>query len=205
MVKDYIEMSINPDKDFDRYYRSRSRLTAQVRNIDEIISEKTIPVKSHHVGLMAILQAYHCLDQTNSRPTAYDRAGTATLIASGNGFEVETDTSSAVKGIVAGTGSTALDLTDFELTTKIAEGGSAGQFNYAATTISSLTSPSSDTWSFTMDRDMVNNSSGTITVEEVGFYVENGTSAYLAERTLVTQAVLDTQTFNAKYTEKVVV
>jgi len=183
MMKDFVEMSINPDTDFDKYYKSRSRITLQIRDVDEIISEKTIPVKTHHVGMWGTIQSNFAQPgQSNMRVRLIDFNGNVNLNAGGQQFEIETTSGNSNRGIIAGRGSSVIDLTDFEMETKITEGTGTNQFNYQATVISALTNPVSGEWSFTIDRDMINNSGATILVEEVGYYfLRQNTDTYLAD------------------------
>lgn len=74
-----------------------------------------------------------------------------------------------LKGIVVGTNSTAVTITDFKLGTQIAHGTAADQLSHSAV---GFTAPSTNatTTSFTISRTFANNSPGSITVNECGLY-----------------------------------
>lgn len=78
---------------------------------------------------------------------------------------IDTDTS----GIVVGTGTTAIATTDTALVTKITTGNGAGQLRYLAQSYQTL-SVGSTTVTLTFTRTFINNSGGSITVNEIGVY-----------------------------------
>ena len=94
-------------------------------------------------------------------------------------------------GILAGTGTNAVAITDYALQTLIAEGTGAGQLSYAAmVTSEGWTVSGSNSWS-TRTRTLTNSSGGDITIREVG-YVTNfasTTGRFLMDRTLVNHTV----------------
>ena len=73
-------------------------------------------------------------------------------------------------GIVAGTGSTAVTLTDYALEALIAQGLGAGQMDYLVCTIADA-SVSDPYCSFVVSRTVVNNSGALITARETGIYM----------------------------------
>lgn len=75
---------------------------------------------------------------------------------------------SLARGIVVGTGSTAVVATDFNLETLVAEGSGSGQLNYSAEAVPSNVTSSSTTASLTFTRTASNNSGASITVREIG-------------------------------------
>jgi len=89
----------------------------------------------------------------------------------------------ASNGIVIGTGTTAESLDSYALTTPIANGTGSGQMSFNACGVTKTWS--SPTWTATWVRIINNNSSGTITVNECGLYLEilhsisYGTIAYI--------------------------
>lgn len=82
-----------------------------------------------------------------------------------------------VTGIVCGSGSSAVSITDYAVGTLITEGTGAGQLNYGA---QSFTAPATtgSTRYFVQSRVMTNNSAGAVTVNEVGLYALGCTSWY---------------------------
>ena len=95
----------------------------------------------------------------------------------------------AAKGPVAGTGSTAVSISDYALASLIAHGTGAGQLQYGACTYSAV-SVVGATASFTVTRVLTNGSGASITISEVGMHINHATSAgadqtFLAVRDLV--------------------
>lgn len=74
------------------------------------------------------------------------------------------------KGPVVGTGSTVVAISDYKLDVLVAHGSGAGQLEYMATPIVGATTVSAPDAYFTIQRVMVNNSGGDITLQEVGLY-----------------------------------
>lgn len=102
-------------------------------------------------------------------------------------------------GIVVGTGSNAVAITDTALQTKIAHGNGAGQLAYGTMTFTNP-STSGSTRSFTLQRTFTNNSAGSITINEVGLYTSNQSYYYCSERTLSTKTINSGSTGTATYT-----
>src|SRR3989304_2177165 len=80
-------------------------------------------------------------------------------------------------GIVAGTGTDAVTMTDYALQTLIAHGTASGQLSYGAVTFTGPTT-SGKTRYFEFQRALTNSSGGTITVNEIGVYVYPTSTAY---------------------------
>jgi len=123
-----------------------------------------------------------------------------------DGAAVEPD-----KGVVVGTGTTAVTIADYALAAKIAEGTGVGQLSHQAVT---LTAPSvvGSECSWTATRVFINGSGATITVTEIGIYVSAQDTVpavryFLVVRdVLVTaQAVPDGGAITVVYTIKVTV
>ena len=75
-------------------------------------------------------------------------------------------------GIVVGTGTTALDRDDHALTTQIAEGAGAGQFNHQAMVNQfAVAITGGGGYDVISSRTFDNNSGGTITIQEAAVYV----------------------------------
>lgn len=83
------------------------------------------------------------------------------------------------KGIVAGTGTNAVDINDYALQTLIAHGIAADQLYYLASVFDAL-SIVGQTASWRFRRTMNNNSGASITVQEVGWYAVGWASSLLA-------------------------
>lgn len=94
----------------------------------------------------------------------------------------------ATYGLVVGTGSTAVAVTQTKLVTKIANGTGSGQLTHGAV---ALTTPATagSTRSFTIQRTFTNNSSGSITINEVGIYVQVVSWYFMIDRTLSTKTI----------------
>ena len=115
-------------------------------------------------------------------------------------------TAAAALGVVVGSGSTAVVVTDYALGTIIGDGTGSGQLSHGLQVISSL-SVSDPNASFTVRRDFTNSSGASITVNEVGLYghcqnAESITSVFLMLRDIIAggQAVADGSTLRVTYT-----
>jgi len=111
-------------------------------------------------------------------------------------------------GIVVGTGNTAVTLTDTKLQTKISHGIGAGQLSYGAHGFVAATL-SGNEYFFEINRLFSNSSGATITINEVGIYVRDGTSVaakiFDVERSLATANVLNGGSVTVTYHIKVIV
>ena len=74
-------------------------------------------------------------------------------------------------GTRAGTGTTAVVMTDNKLETEIAEGTGSGQLSHGACTVSAHIESSTES-SFTIVRSFTNSTGSTVTVTETGIYAE---------------------------------
>lgn len=72
-------------------------------------------------------------------------------------------------GIRVGTDNTAVDIENYQLGAAIAEGAGAGQLNHLATTCTYVGVVGNDC-SFTVQRQVNNNSGGDITIQEIAIY-----------------------------------
>jgi len=113
-------------------------------------------------------------------------------------------------GIRVGTGLTAPIISNYALETPIAHGVAAGQLQYSAVTFGA---PASDatTSQFTITRNFANGSGGSITVNEIGLYVEGyrdgATYYFMTIRDVISGgiAVPNGQTLTVNYREQAVV
>lgn len=105
-------------------------------------------------------------------------------------------------GIVVGTGTDAVALTDYKLQTQIAHGGGGGQLNYGISQRIGPFTPAGR-YAFNTLRDFVNVSGGAITVEECGVYVRATVTPYyfMTIRDIITGgiAVPNLSTLNVTY------
>lgn len=107
-------------------------------------------------------------------------------------------------GIVIGTGSTSVDILDYCLEAKIAQGSGAGQMIHNAVVIDSAVAVSDPDATFSLYRNFNNNSGGGITVKETGLYATGGGYTFLIVRDVPTEvAVLDGGGCYVKYTLKI--
>lgn len=101
------------------------------------------------------------------------------------------------RGMLVGTGTSAVIMDDFELDTLIEHGNAAGELDYSACTLGSKAwNVVPKYWKSIWTRDFVNNSGGTITVNELGICNVQSLLVYLFLRDLVSpgQDVLNTET-----------
>ena len=115
-----------------------------------------------------------------------DWVNTSRALAANVGYSAKGAANDDTKGIVVGTGTNAVAGTDYALQTLIADGTGAGQLDYGLEAYSTPTA-SATLVSFTHTRTFTNNSGGSITIQEVGFYIQEGAQSYrfCFERSLV--------------------
>jgi len=92
-------------------------------------------------------------------------------------------------GIVAGTGTNAVAITDYALQTLIAHGTGSGELQYSTYNFPTGWTVGGGNAYFTTDRTLTNSSGGNITINEVGFVTNGGsisTYYFLIDRTLPT-------------------
>ena len=110
----------------------------------------------------------------------------------------------AAIGLVVGTGTTAVALSNYNLELLISHGSAINQLVYNAGTFSVMTK-ASDFWRLVISRTYSNLSGGTINISEAGFYsmfFDGGSTDYcLIIRDVFTPVpVLDGKVFNIEYT-----
>lgn len=116
-----------------------------------------------------------------------------------NNFAADNAAASGTYGLVVGTGSGAVTISDYALGAKIAHGSGAGQLSHGGTTFTNPTT-SGSTRSFTIQRTFTNNSGSDITVNEVGIYIKMSTYILLMDRTLSTKTITNGTTGTLTYT-----
>jgi len=131
-----------------------------------------------------------------------DTSNTSRDIAGSTGYDffVSAASNDDNLGVVVGTGTTAVTVTDYALETQIAHGTGAGQLAYGASTVNGLITDGSTIY-FNVSRVFTNNSGSSITVNEVGLYANIASASYyyMLDRTLSTQAIADTDTATCVY------
>lgn len=143
------------------------RITVMVSETDgRIISRRTFPSRSYLIGFMQILA---CQMGQSGVLTALDTGNVSRTLAT-NAGNLGTQASGNARGIVVGTGTTAVTASDIALQTIIASGSGAGQLTYGAETQGTpAVSGANSVW--TLQRIFTNNSAGSITVKEIGMYM----------------------------------
>lgn len=103
---------------------------------------------------------------------------------------------SSYRGIILGTGDTAVTLSDYALGTRIDHGSAAGNLWYqetvGATSFLPVTSGSSNSWSIL--KPITNLDTSNLTVKEAAIYLQIGSYVHMIERTVLSP----TYTFVAK-------
>lgn len=99
-----------------------------------------------------------------------DTGGTNRADSYRNYFKASSPSGNSDYGIVVGTGTNAVTVSDYALQTKIVTGSGAGQLSYQAQVVNSPVLAGS-TVSFTLQRTFNNTSGGDITIQEVGLIV----------------------------------
>lgn len=115
------------------------------------------------------------------------------------GLALESPVGDVNYGLLVGTGTTPPATANYALETKIAEGTGAGQFNYAATSVSNAGIVGAN-MDLAITRVMINNSAGSITVKEVGLVLEHTSYFFLIVRDAVDDAVPAGNTYTVTYT-----
>lgn len=121
--------------------------------------------RSYVIGFLDFLAA----DWRNASGSITDTGGTSRTVTPAMDYACNGAYQDDTYGPVVGTGTTAVAVTDTKLVTQIAQGSGAGQLDHLATT-TTAPATSGSTRSFTVQRVFVNNSGGTITIQECGVY-----------------------------------
>lgn len=124
-------------------------------------------------------------------------------------FTMNEGAGAATYGILVGTGTNAVAITDYALQTQIANGTSSGQLQYGTNSISAPATVSTSR-QFTVSRTFTNVSGGNITINEVGLATTTTggcgiTYKYLIDRTLSTFTITNGYSSTVTYTIKVTV
>jgi len=118
-----------------------------------------------------------------------DTGGVARSVSPGGLLDVRANANDATLGIVAGTGTNAVTISDYALQTQIAHGTGAGQLSYAAVLFpnTNVTVDGSNCY-YDFNRTFTNSSVGSITINEIGLY-SNTTYKFMLDRTLYTKTI----------------
>ena len=173
----------------------------------KVIKRRKFISKSFVIGFLQLLQSkmfgtvLSVIDTGNTARTTGYADSTYMQLGAAAGTDVT--------GTVVGTGTNAVNISDYALQTKIAHGTASGQLQYGAVTFGAPTISGSDIY-FTVTRNFVNNSGDSITVNEIGMYgmfYTSGTRYACLVRDVVAGgvAVADGQTLTLNYTIKITV
>jgi hypothetical protein len=109
------------------------------------------------------------------------------------------------KGIVAGTGNSAVVKTDYALETPVVHGTGSGQLYYNAMSAAQPSKDATDAY-YDLTRSIQNQSGNTINIEEIAWYFRKDTGTgpftgytFMADRTLFEKALGDGETVNLRY------
>lgn len=139
----------------------------------------------------------HATDETNVKDIAGTLQTFSYTIFGWKGLAAET-----TRGIVLGTGTTAVAIDDYKLQTQIAHGSGAGQLDHKLQTVDAF-QVVGGVASFRMRRQFENLSGGTITIKEAGIYARdalNHNICVVRDVLASTQDVLNGHIIEARYT-----
>jgi hypothetical protein len=120
--------------------------------------------------------------------TVKDTGGTLRALANTT-LDLRANAGIDTTGIVVGTGTNAVTISDYQLQTKILTGATAGKLNYAL-----MLFPDADvtvdgsTVRYDFNRTFTNSSGGDITIQEVGLYANNS-YYFMLDRTLFVKTI----------------
>lgn len=120
----------------------------------------------------------------------------------GTAIRMDGAAGSTAKGIVVGSGTTAVAAADNKLITLIAHGTGAGQLSYAIQVFDANVAVADPNTTYNMTRVMTNGSAASIDVKEIGVYADAGTRSILHIRDLLgaTDAVPVGKAYTVIYT-----
>lgn len=157
-------------------------LTVEGYNERGVYEKVTVPANSFVLAFLDLLnchvtasgRAIVCTDGASRTPGPH----TATFAANAGAGVI-------TFGIVVGTGTNAVVITDRSLQTIIAPGTGAAQISYGACTVSAPSTSGADRL-FTITRIVTGNATAAINAKEVGLYVKSSQAAgfYCVDRTL---------------------
>lgn len=167
------------------------------------IIEKIIPAKSFVKNL---INSLYCSMAQTGLAGCLDTGGVSRTISATNLNDLILHTgvaSDSSLGIVVGTGSTAVTVSDTKLQTQITHGVGAGQLQYGGQSWLSPVTVGSDRY-YEISRTFTNGSGADITVNEIGIYFSANGFKFCMERTInsfvVTNGGAKTVTYRIKVT-----
>lgn len=172
------------DADGKKVHQHREKANSWVRNYYNLIAGAFLPsARSATFGL-----GYLGLKTTNGS------AGFNTTLddyITGLSSYWVGDVSNSAYGIVVGTGVAAESFESYALSSLVATGNSAGQMAYQAGTLGTATyNAETKKWTQTMTRIFNNNTASTVTITEVGLYMQGVYNAvFMLDRSLLASAV----------------
>jgi len=164
--------------DFQLRYNMKFRLQVDFR-----VEDKLVFFKEHDALLKNWIDMLF-LSQYGGDPSPdfwtismTDTSNTARSQGSYRPFRIDCAAGVSAYGLVVGTGTNAVTLTDYKLQTQIAHGNGAGQLAYGAGSFVAPTTSGSDRY-WDAVRTFTNNSGGDITINEVGIYAFSSNPYY---------------------------
>jgi hypothetical protein len=132
-----------------------------------VLTDYTEPSDSYVIAFLDLLSVM--INQTNRN--IVDTSGNSQSIGTNSvNFRASAAGGDSSYGIVVGTGTNTVTLTDYNLQTLIANGSGSGQLNYSIVTLTSPTTTGS-TRSFTISRSFQNSYTSSTTINELGLNV----------------------------------
>jgi hypothetical protein len=194
----------------EKIQRGRLRLLITIIGRDKngkITHRKTI--EAHSYVLAMIDGLYVCMAQATQYMN--NTAGSSKGVVAGNyqQFPANAGSGDNTFGIVVGTGTAAVTISDYHLQTIIANGTGSGQLQYGSVSFASP-STTGTTRQFTISRTFTNGSGASITVNEVALYVKFEVSGptvdyFCVERSLLTFTITSGSSETVIYTIKATV
>lgn len=118
-----------------------------------------------------------------------------------NVFNITAPINNSLYGIVVGSNNTAVSISDNKLNTQISHGTGAGQLSHQAVDFPEAVNVSGSDCRFQIHRDFINNSGGSITIQEIGLYSKSYYSKYICfDRTLSSKTIPNTEGASVTYT-----
>jgi len=152
-------------------------------------------------SLVRAFIAFLLLHISQASETIADIAGTS---RAANAYAANCSTVAAAglatRGIVAGTGTTAVAYTQYALVTPVVHGTGAGQLSYGVQTFDANCTDTGSAYKFQMARAIANNSGGDINIKEVAIYAQWYTSyTIMIDRTLLDHNIVDGTSISLTY------
>jgi len=180
-------------------------VTLRDRN-GKVIKRIRRKANSYVRGMIDVLRT-----QMSQIGTSFVDTGGVSRVSTTNSLNFWTNAGAGVSynGIVVGTGTNILTISDYALYSQIAHGSGSGQLNYGSCSVG-VPSTVGTSRMFTVTRTFTNNSGASITVNEVGLVVgcndDVPTNRYvLADRTRITFSIPNGASGTVTYTIKVTV